>query len=159
MDEISPDAFYSKGNTITVEMTKTQVEGVVKGLHEIYIGNADNFELRFEPAAHFGNENTLGHYEVLAEYICIRADDFDFKNVSTYDFWKIFHEFAHHYQMIARIGLGEETYESLKIKPTQEEIEAWRQPYDTEDQTAYWNHPMEVSARAFAEEWTGICIE
>ncbi len=159
LDEISPDAFYSKVNSVKVKMSKMQLEGVVKGLHEQYIGDADGFELHFEPAEHFKGENVVGHYESLTEYICIRADDFDLENISTYDFWKIFHEFAHHYQMIAWVGLGEETYESLKIKPTQEEVEAWKQPYDTEDQAVYWNHPMEVSARAFAEEWTGICIE
>ena len=157
-DEISPDAFYSNQNSVKVNMTKAQLESVVKGLHEQYIGVAEEFALHLEPAEHFKDENALGHYEVFAEYICILADDLDLANISTYDFWKIFHEFAHHYQVVAMYGVGEERYDSLLIKPTQEEVTAWKQDYDKEDYDAYWNHPMEVSARAFATEWTGFVV-
>ena len=157
-DEISPDAFYSNQNSVKANMTKAQLESVVKGLHEQYIGVADGFALCLEPAEHFKDENALGHYEIFAEYICILADDLDLANISTYDFWKIFHEFAHHYQVVAMYGVGEETYESLLIKPTQEDVTAWKQDYDKEDYDAYWTHPMEVSARAFAAKWTGLVV-
>ena len=155
-DEISPDAFYSNQNSVKANMTKAQLESVVKSLHEIYIGDADGFELRFEPVEHFTGEGVVGHYEGFAEYICIRADDFDFANISPNDFWKIFHELAHHYQFVAMYGVGEETYESLLIQPTQEDVAAWKQAYDTEDYDAYWTHPMEIFARAFAAKWSGV---
>ncbi|MBR4942969.1 MAG: hypothetical protein IKZ28_02975, partial [Clostridia bacterium] len=155
LEEISPDAFYSKFNSVKVEMTKTQLEGLVKELHERYIGDASRFELHFEPAEHFESEGELGHYETYTEYLCIREESFDFKNISTFDISKIYHEFAHHYQFIAFEGLGEERYETLKIQPTQEEIEGWKTPYDKEDYETYWTHPLEIWARAFAEEWSG----
>ena len=50
----------------------------------------------------------------------------------------------------------EETLETMLIKPTQEEITAWGEAYNKDDYEEYWNHPMEVWARAFALEWTGF---
>lgn len=151
---ISPDAFYSTNDSVKAVLTKTQLTGLVKQLHERYIGDGEGFEVRFLADEHFGDENELGHYEGFAEYICLKESVIT--DISAFELSLIYHEFAHHYQFAAMAGVGEETYETLAIQPTEAEVEAWSEPYDEEDYAAYWAHPMEASARAFALKWTGF---
>lgn len=159
-DEISPDAFYSEYDSVVAEITRTQLEGLVKALHEKYIGDATNFEVRFEQADHFGGENVVGHYESLADYICVSEGMFgDTARISSMELCILYHEFAHHYQFVAKMGSEVPPYESVLIQPTEEELSAWREPYDSTEGEAYWNHPMEVSARDFAKLWSGYTME
>ena len=159
-DEISPDAFYSEYDSVVAEITRKQLEGLVKALHEKYIGDATNFEVRFEQADHFGGENVVGHYESTADYICVAEGLFgDTARISSMELYILYHEFAHHYQFVAKMGSEVPPYESVLIQPTEEELSAWREPYDSTEGEAYWNHPMEVSARAFAKLWSGYTME
>lgn len=157
LEYISPDAFWSSWDSVTVNLTTAQLTMMVQELHTMYIGGNDGFGVHFEQTDHFKDDGEQGHYESFAEYICVKEGLFgETARISAFELGIIYHEFAHHYQFIAMVGVGEETYDSLAIKPTQEEVEAWLQDYDKTNPDAYWNHPMEVSARAFAEEWTGI---
>lgn len=158
LEYLSPDAFWSSRDEVTANLTKTHLAMMLNQLHNTYIGENADFEVRFELGDHF-DENEYGHYEAFTEYICVTEGLFgETARISAMELSIIYHEFAHHYQFIAMVGLGEETYESLIIQPTQEEVEAWGQTYDKDDYDAYRNHPMEVHARAFAEEWTGFLL-
>lgn len=154
---ISPDAFFSPNDMVSVNLSEKHLNMLLQTLHSAYIGENASFTYKIQDAAHFDSENTLAHYESLAEYVCIKDSTFT-EEFSAFELGILYHEFFHHYQVVATTGLGEESLATMKIKPTSEEIESWKQPYDTTDYEKYWNHPMEVSAREFAEIWSGLNI-
>ena len=151
---ISPNAFWSPNNSIKMNLSEKHLGMMLQTLHTKYIGENENFTYVLQDDSHFELINELAHYEALSEYICIRKSMFS-SEITSIRLGILYHEFFHHYQIVATLGVGEESLETMKIKPTAEEIEAWKQPYDKEDYNAYYNHPLEVSARAFAEEWSG----
>lgn len=155
---ISPDAFWSLNDAISVNLSERHVQMLLQTLHERYIGKNENFTYKVEPDEHFNNENDQAHYETMMEYVCIKQSAFH-GDISAFELGVLYHEFFHHYQIVARLGVGEENLETLAVQPTAEEIAAWNQPYDTEDYEAYWNHPMEVSAREFATLWSGLVLK
>lgn len=150
---IAPDAFWSPNDSVSANLTKTHLDLMLQRLHYRYIGKNDNFVCKIMGDEHFA-ENELAHYEALTEYVCVKKSAFD-GDFSSFELCLLYHEFFHHYQLVAMIGIGDETLEALRIKPSAEDIEGWNLPYDTTDYEAYWSHPMEVSARAFAEEFSG----
>ena len=154
LDYVSPDAFWSECDGVKVSLSKAHISVMLKALHDAYIGENDEFKVEYREDEHFSTENELGHYEALTEYVCIKESALN--DISAFELSLFYHEFAHHYQIVATVGLGNENLENMQIKPTQTEIDGWKQEYDKDDYEKYWNHPMEVWARAFALEWTGF---
>ena len=157
---MSPDAFWSPNDTVWANLSKAHLKLLLQTLHTKYIGENEGFTYQIKADSHFGGENDLAHYEALTEYICIKENIlYVGTSISAFELGLLYHEFFHHYQLVAMTGVGEECLESMNVKPTNEEITAWKTPYDTSDYDAYWNHSLEVSARNFATEWSGWVFE
>ena len=155
LEYISPDAFWSPNDSVSANLTKDQLLMMVKSLHEEYIGDSSEFYIAWEDDSHF-NEGDLGHYTATKEFICVKESSFE--NVSAFELNILYHELAHHYQFVSIAGTETETFDSLKIKPTDEEVEGWSLPYDKSNPDAYLNHPMEISAREFSSKYTGYTL-
>ena len=107
---IAPDAFRYCTDLEDLVITDEQIIQIAKGLHESYIGPADNFTVRIERNSIYGGLNFEGEYQANTETI-----DLKFEKVSIYVLNALIHEFFHHYQYVLMYGVGSEDFYSVPV--------------------------------------------
>lgn len=144
--------FYSNA---TFSVTENTLKNMINNLVHTFVDS--DITVVFTDVEHLG-EDVWGHYEGGSKKICIlQTDDITFFSLGV-----IAHELRHFYQEIAIGGVHGLDGDDLLIKPTDNQIGAWKYlEYISSDEDIYkyWFNAREIDSREYANSVLGFAIQ
>lgn len=139
-------------NQADFNVTENTLKNMVNNLVATFVDT--ELEIEFVDKDHLG-ENVLGHYESGSKKICILENE----GYSFLTLYTIAHEIRHFYQEIAIGNVSGLSQEDLLVKPTDDQIGAWKYLEYTGmlgNYEEYYYNAREIDAREYAKKIIGI---